>query len=226
MIHLSVETSTEVMSLALLEEDRILAELSLTPSVGASESIAPALDWLLGSRSLNVRSLDRIACSTGPGSYTSLRAGFAFVRGIEASLGIPVVMVRPFDTLARQWSMLDDPALLTVLNARQGQISAVYYIKDPESGFYRAPPGPMVPVLRGEAPSDPGEIAASLPAVPVRIVGPGSPLLLSCLPPPERGRAREADRIGPRASFQGLVAWERRFEPLVLPRLVYGRSPV
>ncbi len=226
MIHLSVETSTEVISLALFEEDRVLSELSLRPSVGASESLAPALDWLLGSRSLAAQSLDRIACSAGPGSYTSLRAGFAFVRGIEASLGIPVVMVSPFDTLARQWSMLGDPALLTVLNARQGQISAVFYIKDPESGFYRSPPGPMPPVLRGEAPSDPGEIAACLPSFPVRIVGPGSPLLLSILPPPERKNMRETDWSGPRAVFQGLVAWERRFEPLVPPRLVYGRSPV
>lgn len=225
MIHLSVESSTEVMGLALLDDDRVLAELSLVPPVGASESLVPALDWILGSRGFGPGALELISCSSGPGSYTSLRAGFAFVRGLEAALRIPLVAVRPFDTLARQWSMLDDRALLAVLNARQGQISAALFAKDPSSGFFRVPAGPVPPVLSGESPSSPAEIAACLPDG-VRIVGPGSPILLSCIPGAERRKADEAYLSGPRASCQGLVAWDSRLEPRVPARLVYGRSPV
>jgi tRNA threonylcarbamoyl adenosine modification protein YeaZ len=225
MIHLSVETSTEVMGLALLDDDRVLAELSLLPPVGASESLVSALDWILGSRGLGLDAIELISCSSGPGSYTSLRAGFAFVRGLEAALGIPLVAVRPFDTLARQWSMLEDRALLAVLNARQGQISAALFDKDPSNGFFRVPSGPVPPVLSGQSPSDPAEIVACLPKA-VRIVGPGSPILLAFLSGAEGAMVDEAYLSAPRASCQGLVAWDRWLEPRVPPRLVYGRSPV
>ncbi|MHB1286291.1 MAG: tRNA (adenosine(37)-N6)-threonylcarbamoyltransferase complex dimerization subunit type 1 TsaB [Leptospirales bacterium] len=228
MIHLSVETSTEILGMALLDDDRVLGEVSLRMVRGASEVLSPALDILLLGREMAVGRIERVSCSSGPGSYTSLRVGYLFSKGLSQSLGVPLTVLSPFDTLARQYREGSQGDLLVVLNARQGQVTAGLFHREPETGilspdseFGRSPsPDQGLQTLH------PSSILELIPDVPLRIVGPGRVVLDPCISEGGKWIRKEGEDLPPRASMQGILAWERRNLPVDEVGLVYGRAPV
>lgn len=228
MIHLSVETSTEILGMALLEDNEVLGEVSMRMVRGASEVLSPALDLLLLGREMTADRIERVSCSSGPGAYTSLRVGYLFSMGLSRALGIPLVSLSPFETLARQYRDIPAEALLAVLNARQGQVMAGLFRRDSvtgelspdrtrDSGFS---------LEQGPRPMAPSSVLELLPSGPLRIVGPGLMILERFIPEGMKRIRKEGEELPPRASVQGVLAWERRNLPVDEVGLVYGRAPV
>lgn len=88
----------------------------------AAESLPRATRDLLAEMRLTVRDLDRVAVVSGPGSFTGLRAGLAFARGLARARGIPLVLV---PTFAAAHEALPDPAeAVFVLDAGRGDVHA------------------------------------------------------------------------------------------------------
>ncbi|MHB1606400.1 MAG: tRNA (adenosine(37)-N6)-threonylcarbamoyltransferase complex dimerization subunit type 1 TsaB [Leptospirales bacterium] len=228
MIHLSVETSTEIMGMALLEDEKVLGEVSLRMVRGASEVLTPALDLLLLGREMEPRRIELVSCSSGPGSYTSLRVGYLFSMGLSLALGVPLAALSPFETLARQYRGDSSEALLAVLNARQGQVTGGFFRRDPVTGLLDPDRslGPDLSCDRDAVPMDPSRMLSLLPSGPIRIVGPGSSILLSAVSADREWIRRDGEDLPPRASMQGILAWERRNLPVDEVGLRYGRAPV
>ncbi len=223
-----METSTDILGMALLDDDKVLGEVSLRMVRGASEVLSPALDILLLGREMPVGRIERISCSAGPGSYTSLRVGFLFSKGLSQSLGVPLTVLSPFETLARQYrdGSLED--LLVVLNARQGQVTAGLFHREPITGILFLDPefGRAPSLDQGLQAMRPSSVIALLPDVPLRVVGPGRAILDPCIPEGRNWIRKEGEDLPPRASVQGILAWERRNLPVDEVGLVYGRAPV
>src|SRR5919198_4229491 len=97
---LGIETSTYSGSIAIVDDDRILGELSLGVGPEHSEKLLPMLDWLLKEIGLERREIQGIVVSVGPGSFTALRVGISTAKGLAFSLGIPVVGVSSLEVLA------------------------------------------------------------------------------------------------------------------------------
>src|ERR1700687_5333867 len=92
---LAIDTALEACSAAVLDTERAsLAARESRPMVrGHAEALLPLIARVLERAGLDVAEIDRIAVTTGPGSFTGLRVGIAAARGIALATGQPAVGV-------------------------------------------------------------------------------------------------------------------------------------
>jgi tRNA threonylcarbamoyladenosine biosynthesis protein TsaB len=102
---LAVDTTLARCSVALVEDDRALAVRSDAMTRGHAERIAPMADEVMGEAGATFASVDRIVVTTGPGSFTGLRVGLAFARGLAVALNKPCVGVSSLHALALERGM-------------------------------------------------------------------------------------------------------------------------
>jgi tRNA threonylcarbamoyladenosine biosynthesis protein TsaB len=120
---LAVETSTELLSVALLRGDELLVEEALAPNRHA-EQLEPMVRRLLDRTGLAIRGLDALAFGQGPGSFTGIRIGCGFVQGLAFATGLPVVPVPSLLALAEQAGA---SRVLAALDARMGEAYLAAY---------------------------------------------------------------------------------------------------
>lgn len=117
---LSLDTVSPFPSLALGDGEAFGMTRDL-PRQGA-ESLPLALANLLADAGLTVADLERVAVLSGPGSFTGLRAGLAFARGLARGRGIPLVLVPTFAAAAEAVPGPSDAVF--VLDAGRGDVHA------------------------------------------------------------------------------------------------------
>jgi tRNA threonylcarbamoyladenosine biosynthesis protein TsaB len=117
---LSIDTASPFPSLAVRDGDR--AEASRALPRNAAEGLPLATESLLAGMGLAVRDLDRVAVVSGPGSFTGIRAGLAFGRGLARARGIPLVMVPTF--AAAHEAAPEPQDAVFVLDAGRGDVHA------------------------------------------------------------------------------------------------------
>lgn len=93
---LALETSGTLLSLALFEDAALKLELAAPAPMRQNESLAPLVQELLGRLNWKAGQLEAVAVSLGPGSFTGLRTGLAFAKGLcyatgAAMVGIPTL---------------------------------------------------------------------------------------------------------------------------------------
>ncbi len=124
---LAFETATSLGSVALLDSLNLLGEVFFSQSQNYEASIIKSVDYLLRQHNKNIKNIDVIAVSAGPGSFTGLRVGLATVRGLAQSLNKKVVPVCTLDSMAFQEMEMSSIDLCPLLDAKRGEVfSAVY----------------------------------------------------------------------------------------------------
>ena len=78
---LAVDTALGACSVALLDDGKILAHVFEPMDRGHAERLAPMVDEAMKKAGMDFSSLDRLAVTTGPGTFTGQRVGLAFMRG-------------------------------------------------------------------------------------------------------------------------------------------------
>jgi len=123
---LAVETSSLAGGVALLDDDRLVAEYLLDVSVTHSERLLSAVDRVLGDARWTPRELTGLAVAVGPGSFTGLRIAISTVKGLALALGVPIAAVPTLDAMAAAlpWAALP---VCPVLDARKGEVYASCY---------------------------------------------------------------------------------------------------
>ena len=96
---LAIDTSTQTIGLALYDGTQVLAEMHWQTKTHHTIELAPAVDELITRCNIKPVELKAIACALGPGSFTSLRIGLAFAKGLALSLRIPILGIPTFDYL-------------------------------------------------------------------------------------------------------------------------------
>ena len=93
MLILAIDTSLDACAAAVLDTNaaRIIAQESLPMKRGHAEALMPLIARVMEDSGTAFASLDRIAATTGPGSFTGLRVGLSAARGIALAAGKPVV---------------------------------------------------------------------------------------------------------------------------------------
>lgn len=135
MIVLGLDTCLSACSAAVIDGDRVLASRREPMTRGHQERLGPLVAEVMAEAGLGFDRLDRIGVTVGPGSFTGLRVGIAFAKGLSTALGIPAVGVAALEALAAT-----APKGLTAaaIDARRGQIyfqafSDAVALSDPEA---------------------------------------------------------------------------------------------
>lgn len=121
MIILAVDSSAAAASAALVENNKILGEFYCNTGLTHSQTLMPMIDGLLQNTKTPLSSVDLLAVSAGPGSFTGIRIGIATVKGLAFTDGKPCVGVSTLETIANNLSHLD-ATICAVMDARCGQV--------------------------------------------------------------------------------------------------------
>ena len=95
---LAVDTALGGCSVALLEDGKILAHTFEAMDRGHAERLAPMVEETM--RGFDFAALDRLAVTTGPGTFTGQRVGLAFMRGLRLALKRPLTGVTTLEVIA------------------------------------------------------------------------------------------------------------------------------
>ena len=97
---LSIETATDVCSVALTDNQKVLALQELYIPRSHASRLAVLIEEVFSQSDFNKNELDAVAVSMGPGSYTGLRIGVSTAKGICYALDIPLVAVNTLEAMA------------------------------------------------------------------------------------------------------------------------------
>ena len=97
---LAVDTALGACSVALLDDGKILAHIFEPMDRGHAERLAPMVDEAMKTAGMDFAALDRLAVTTGPGTFTGQRVGLAFMRGLRLALNRPLTGVTTLEAMA------------------------------------------------------------------------------------------------------------------------------
>ena len=123
---LAIDTSTDYLSVAIHNEDGLIAERNFRSPMKHSSCLMPLIVESLALADLSIEAIDGFAVSLGPGSFTGLRVGVATMKGLVFATGKPIVGVPTLDVLAEN---ITETAyhILPVLDAKREQVYASIY---------------------------------------------------------------------------------------------------
>lgn len=122
---LAFDTSTEYLSLALMQEDGV-STFDVLAGQSHSQLILPQIQVLLGGAGLQLKDLHGIAFGAGPGSFTGVRIAAGVAQGLGLGAGLPVAGICTLQALAEA-SGADK--VIACLDARMGEVYYAAYVK-------------------------------------------------------------------------------------------------
>ncbi len=99
-IILNIETSTEVCSVSLAKDGQTLFQKESSDGMNHSRLLTVFIEELSQENNFDLKQLDAVAVSKGPGSYTGLRIGVSVTKGLCYGLNIPLIGVGSLDSMA------------------------------------------------------------------------------------------------------------------------------
>jgi len=123
---LAVDTTCLTASCAVVEDGRIIAELSTQHAKTHSQKLVPMIESMMGLLEMKLDAIDLFAAAIGPGSFTGLRIGVVTIKGLAYALKRPVVGIPSLDALA--YSVKDfDGIICPMIDARNDQVYTAMY---------------------------------------------------------------------------------------------------
>jgi tRNA threonylcarbamoyladenosine biosynthesis protein TsaB len=134
---LSIDTAMAACSAAVVDINRPLplAQGFQPMERGHAEALPPMVASLMVTAGLRFSDIDRIAVTTGPGTFTGVRIGLSFARGLGLARGIPVIGIDSLSAIAA--NEISERPLLVVSDARNEEVYAASF--DPERRLISGP---------------------------------------------------------------------------------------
>lgn len=128
---LAIDSSTQNVGIALFDGSQVVGEIVWQSKNHHTVELAPAVNELFKKCDISFNQLKGLAIASGPGSFTSLRIGFAIIKGLAITLHIPAVAVPSLDILVAAQPIRDIPmiALLQSGRARYAYSKYIYQSK-------------------------------------------------------------------------------------------------
>lgn len=99
---LAVDTALAACSVAVIDGDAVLTHVFEPMERGHAEVLAPMVEDAMRAAEISFAALDRLAVTTGPGTFTGQRVGLAFMRGLRIALGKPLTGITTLAAMAAQ----------------------------------------------------------------------------------------------------------------------------
>ena len=120
---LAIDTSSFVLSCALAEKDKLVAEWTVQKRLTHSEQLIPHMDEILKDAGVDQKEITAIAAAKGPGSFTGLRIGLATAKTAAYIWKVPLIGVDTLEALV--WNLVGARAfILPLLDAQRGNVYA------------------------------------------------------------------------------------------------------
>ena len=123
---LGIESASLTASAAIWEDDILTAEYTVNYKKTHSQTLLPMIDEIVTMTETDLETVDAIAVSGGPGSFTGLRIGSATAKGLGLALKKPLIHVPTLDAMAYQ-HYGTDRVICPMLDARRGQVYVGIY---------------------------------------------------------------------------------------------------
>lgn len=123
---IAIDSSGLTASVAIVEDDVLIAEYNVQYKKTHSQTLLPMLDELKKMVELDLSTVDAIALASGPGSFTGLRIGSATAKGLGLAMEVPLVEIPTLDGLACNLYGTDK-LICPIMDARRNQVYTGLY---------------------------------------------------------------------------------------------------
>lgn len=123
---LSIDTSGANCSVAIIDDQKILANFSINNGTTHSQNLVPMVEQAQKFANVELSDIDGFACSIGPGSFTGLRIGIATVKGFAMAMNKPVLSVPTLLGLAYNVSNFDG-IICSIIDAKNDNVYSGIY---------------------------------------------------------------------------------------------------
>ena len=126
---LGIDSSGMVASVAIVQDDVIIAEYTMNHKKTHSETLLPMIDEIVKTSETKLEELDAIAIAAGPGSFTGLRIGAATAKGLAMAVDKPIIPIKTCEGLAfNMWGA--EGLVCPIIDARRNQVyTGLYRVK-------------------------------------------------------------------------------------------------
>jgi tRNA threonylcarbamoyladenosine biosynthesis protein TsaB len=204
VIVLGVDTCLNACGVAVTDGARVLAAAREPMTRGHQERIATLTREVMAAAGVDFAALDRIGVTVGPGSFTGLRVGLAFAKGLSAALGAPAIGIGVLEALAAE---APDGLCVAAVDARRDQA----YVQAFRDGAALGPPEALGLHDARE------QVTALAAGGALTLIGSGAPLLQPAAPGARVVLAEGAD--------PAVVARLAASRPPAAPMPLYLRAP-
>ncbi|MFC1517052.1 tRNA (adenosine(37)-N6)-threonylcarbamoyltransferase complex dimerization subunit type 1 TsaB [Candidatus Margulisiibacteriota bacterium] len=128
MIILGINTATTCLSLALLNDHKVLLEKTVEGPTAKAEQLIPWLEELLSQVNLSLKGLQGIGIAQGPGAFTGLRIGVTTAKTLAQMLSIPLVGISTIEAYAYQFiKNKTAPLIRIILKACRDELNTALF---------------------------------------------------------------------------------------------------
>ena len=128
---LSIDTSSKIASIAIIEDGRVLDEMHVLSEEEHSQTLMRMIEKMFNDNNMDLDEIDLIGCSRGPGSFTGIRIGIATAKAFSDAKNIPLIGIDSLEALA--YSVViekenNDCEILAMINAKNDNVYAATYL--------------------------------------------------------------------------------------------------
>lgn len=128
---LSIDTSSKIASIAIIEDGRVLDEMHVLSEEEHSQTLMPMIEKMFNDNNMDLDEIDLIGCSRGPGSFTGIRIGIATAKAFSDAKNIPLIGIDSLEALAYSAVIEkenNDCEILAMINAKNDNVYAATYL--------------------------------------------------------------------------------------------------
>lgn len=118
---LAIDSSSLVATVALVNEETVIAEYTVNLKKTHSQTLLPMIDEIFRMTGMNKDELKAIAITSGPGSFTGLRIGAATAKGLALALNIGIIRIPTIDAMAYNYNHCNK-LICPIMDARRNQV--------------------------------------------------------------------------------------------------------
>ena len=117
---LAIDTTSEICSVAILDDTNLIFEESIEDGLTHSQKLMPLIKKAFDKVSFTLQDIDLIACCNGPGSFTGIRIGISTVKAFSDVYSIPCIGITSLESLA--YNIKNEGYITSLIDARNDQV--------------------------------------------------------------------------------------------------------
>ena len=117
---LSIDTASDLCTVALLEDENCVKEIIVNDARNHSEKIMPVIEQVLQETNSNLKDINLIVCDKGPGSFTGIRIGVGTALAFQDSLNIDCVGISSLEAIA--YNVKTDGLICSLIDAKNNNV--------------------------------------------------------------------------------------------------------